>query len=89
MATGNVTHQFTERHRAIEFLDFLKLVARTYPRKELHLVVDNSSSHETNEVYRWLEKHPRIHLHFTPTSSSWMNQVETWFSLLNSRTIPG
>jgi transposase len=87
VATGNVTHQFTERHRAIEFLDFLKLVARTYPRKELHLVVDNSSTHETKEVFAWLQKHPRIHLHFTPTSSSWMNQVETWFSLLNSRAI--
>ena len=87
VATGNVTPQFTERHRAIEFLDFLKLVARTYPRKELHLVVDNSSSHETKEVYGWLQKHPRIHLHLTPTSSSWMNQVETWFSLLNSRAI--
>ena len=87
VATGAVTHKFYERHRAIEFLDFLKLVARTYPRKEMHLVLDNSSTHETDEVRTWLGKHPRIYLHFTPTSSSWMNQVETWFSLLSSRAI--
>src|SRR5487761_1071037 len=87
VATGAVTHRFYEQHRAIEFLDFLKLVVKTYPRKELHLILDNSSTHETDEVRIWLGKHPRIHLHFTPTSGSWMNQVETWFSLLSSRAI--
>jgi transposase len=87
IATGTVPHRFYERHRAIEFLDFLKLVARTYPRKKLHVVVNNSSSHETAEVKQWLAKHPRIHFHFTPTSGSWMNQVETWFSLLSGRAI--
>lgn len=87
VATGAVTHKFYANHRAIEFLDFLRLVARTYPRKQLHLVLDNSSTHETAEVQQWLAQHPRIHLHFTPTSGSWMNQVETWFSLLSSRAI--
>lgn len=87
VATGAVTHRFYERHRAIEFLGFLKLVARTYPRQELHFVVDNSSSHETAEVQQWLAQHPRIHFHFTPTSGSWMNQVETWFSLLTARAV--
>ena len=87
VATGEVTGCFYERPRAVEFLDFLKLVIRTYPRHGLHLVLDNSSTHETDEVKRWLSRHPRIHLHFTPTSSSWMNQVETWFSRLSARAI--
>ena len=87
VASGEVTGRFYERHRALEFLDFLKLVARTYPRQQLHLVLDNSSIHETDAVKRWLSRRPRIQLHFTPTSSSWMNQVETWFSLLSARAI--
>lgn len=87
VASGAVIGRFYDRQRAIEFLDFLKLVVRSYPRKELHLVLDNSSTHETPEVTHWLSRHRRVHLHFTSTSGSWMNQVETWFSLLNARAI--
>lgn len=87
VATGWVIGRFYDRHRAVEFLDFLKLVVRSYPRKELHFVLDNSSTHETPEVVQWLSRHRRVHLHFTPTSGSWMNQVEIWFSLLNARAI--
>src|SRR2546425_2650555 len=87
VATGSVIGRFYDRHRAVEFLDFLKLVVRSYPRQQLHFVLDNSSTHETPEVVQWLSRHPRVHLHFTPTSGSWMNQVEIWFSLLNARAI--
>jgi transposase len=75
------------RHRHEEFLSFLKLLVRTYPRQHLNLVVDNASSHQTPEVEAWLTKHPRIRLHFTPTGSSWINQVETWFSILSRKAI--
>jgi transposase len=87
VATGSVIGRCYDRHRAVEFLDFLKLVVRSYPRQQLHFVLDNSSTHETPEVVQWLRRHPRLHLHFTPTSGSWMNQVEIWFSLLNARAI--
>src|SRR5579859_1908212 len=87
VATGEVTGQCYRQHRHEEFLDFLKLLAKTYPRRHLHLIVDNASSHTTPEVQEWLSKHRRIHLHFTPTGSSWINQVETWFSILSRRAI--
>ena len=57
------------------------------PRKQLHLVLDNVSSHQTPAVQRWLARHPRVYLRFTPTGSSWLNQVETWFSILSRRAI--
>jgi len=75
VATGEVTGACYQKHRAAEFLAFLKLLVRTYPRRHLHLIVDNASSHQTPEVEQWLNKHRRIHLHFTPTGSSWLNQV--------------
>ena len=62
-------------------------MARTYPSKELQSILDKASTHETDEVRKRLGKHPRIHLHFTPTSGSWMNQVETCFSPLSSRAV--
>jgi hypothetical protein len=77
----------TLRHRHQEFLDFLRLLARTYPRQELHLVLDNYGTHKHPAVKRWLARHPRFHLHFTPTSASWMNQVEIWFSLLHRHAL--
>jgi len=87
VATGGVTGACYQRHRHEEFLAFLKLLVRTYPRKQLHLIVDNASSHQTEEVQIWLSKHKRVHLHFTPTGSSWLNQVETWFSILSRKAI--
>lgn len=65
----------------------MKRAPKAYPRKKLRVVLDNASSHHTPAVMAWLEKHPRIELHFTPTSSSWMNQVETWFSILSRKAI--
>ena len=87
LATGTVTGGCYEKHRAEEFLDFLKLVAKTYPRRPLHVIVDNASTHKTPEVQAWLARHRRVQLHFTPTGSSWLNQVETWFSLLEHKAI--
>ena len=87
VATGEVTGACAERHRTEDFLAFLKLVARAYPRRQLHLVLDNVSTHQQEEIGKWLDKHRRIHLHFTPTGASWMNQVEVWFSILQRRAI--
>ena len=70
-----------------EFLRFLQRQARVYPTQELHLVVDNHRTHKHPVVRAWLADNPRIHLHFTPIGGSWMNQVETWFSILQRRAI--
>jgi transposase len=80
LATGRVTEACYAQHRNDEFLAFLKIVARTYPRRQLHLVVDNYQTHKHPNVNAWLAKHPRVQLHFTPTSASWMNLVEVFFS---------
>ena len=74
--------------RAKEFLDFLRQIDRKTPKEQdLHLILDNSSTHKTPEVKAWLEKHPRFKLHFTPTSASWLNAVEGWFGQLERRAL--
>jgi transposase len=86
MASGKVICDMTERHRAIEFRRFLNLINRSVPEDlDVHLVVDNSSTHKTPEIHRWLVRHPRFHLHFTPTYSSWLNMVERWFAELTEK----
>jgi len=65
----------------------MRRVAREYPTGELHVVLDNVSTHSTPEVRAWLAHHPRITFHFTPTSASWMNQIETWFGILTRGAI--
>jgi len=86
--TGKVIGRTTKRHRAKEFLDFLRQIDRSTPRElNLHLILDNSSTHKTPEVQKWLSDHPRFILHFTPTSASWLNAVEGWFSQLERRAI--
>jgi transposase len=87
VATGKVTHACADRHTAVEFLAFMKQVARAYPGKELHVILDNSSSHGTADVVAWLAKHPRIHFHYTPTSASWLNQVEGLFGILTKQSL--
>jgi transposase len=87
VATGKVTDQCYPRHRHTEFLAFLKQVARAYPRRQLHLVLDNYGTHTHATVKGWLAKHPRIHLHFTPTSASWMNLVEVFFAIITRQAI--
>ena len=87
IATGKVTGACKPRHRHQEFLAFLKQVARAYPEGELHLVMDNYATHKRVEVRDWLAAHPRIHVHFTPTSGSWLNLVEVWFGIIERQAI--
>jgi len=87
VATGEVTGSCYPQHRHQEFLAFLNQLVRAYPRRPLHVVLDNSSTHSTPEVARWLERHRRVHFHFTPTSASWMNMIEIWFSILTTQQV--
>ena len=88
VATGEVIARGTKRHRAKEFLQFLRQVDRQVPRAlDLHIILDNSSTHKTEAVKKFVDEHSRFHFHFTPTSSSWMNAVETWFSQLERRAL--
>jgi transposase len=87
VATGRVTEQCFERHRHDEFLAFLKLVAKAWPRRQLHVVLDNDGTHTHATVTAWLAKHPRVHLHFTPTSASWMNLVEVFLAIITRQAI--
>lgn len=87
VATGKVTDQCYERHGEAEFLDFLKKVARAHPRRELHIVVDNYHTHKHDDINQWLAKHPRITLHFTPTSGSWLHLVEVFFGIVTRQAI--
>jgi transposase len=87
LATGKVTDACYPRHRHEEFLKFLKQVAKAYPRKKLHIVCDNYATHKHPTVKAWLEKNPRITLHFTPTSGSWLNMVEIFFGIITRQAI--
>jgi transposase len=87
VATGKVTDACYDRHGKAEFLAFLKKVARAYPRRQLHVVVDNYHTHKHDEINAWLAKHPRITLHFTPTSGSWLNLVEVFFGIITRQAI--
>lgn len=87
VATGKVTDLCLPRHRHQEFLRFLKQIAKAYPRRELHLVVDNYATHKHPAVRAWLARNPRITLHFTPTGASWLNMVEIFFSIITRQAI--
>jgi transposase len=87
VATGRVTARCFPKRRGEEFLTFIKQVAAAYPDRELHVVVDNLSTHTTDELDAWLAKHPRITFHFTPTGSSWLNMVEIWFGIITRQAI--
>jgi len=85
---GRVIGECMAKHRQTEFLKFLRRIDRETPKAlELHLIVDNYSSHKGAKVNQWLSKHPRFHLHFTPTSASWLNLVERFFSELTTKRI--
>ena len=88
IANGTVLTQAKPRHRHQEFLTFLRHIDKNVPAEmDLHLVLDNYGSHKHPKVKTWLLNHPRYHLHFTPTYSSWLNQVERWFGLITQRAI--
>jgi len=87
VATGKVVNACYHRHRHQEFLRFLKVVAKTYPRVKLHVVADNYATHKHPAVKAWLARNPRITMHFTPTSGSWMNMVEIFFGIITRQAI--
>ncbi|MFQ5506635.1 MAG: IS630 family transposase [Planctomycetota bacterium] len=87
IASGRVVGECRERHTGADFLRFLKRVSRAFRKRDLHVVLDNSSIHSTPAVQEWLEKNPRVHFHFTPTGASWINLVEAWFSILTRKSI--
>ena len=88
IATGKVIGQCFPRHRAREFLIFLHTLETQVPDDlDVHLVMDNYATHKTPAVQRWLARHPRWHVHFTPTAASWLNQVERFFALLTEKQL--
>jgi transposase len=88
IADGTVISALHQHHRAIEFKKFLVTIDKAVPVElDVHLVCDNYATHKTPEIQAWLARHPRFHLHFTPTGSSWINQVERWFGLLTDKLI--
>ena len=85
---GKVISSLHQRHRAIEFKKFLERIDTEVPEDlDVHLILDNYATHKTPAIKRWLLRHPRFHLHFTPTGSSWLNLVERWFSELTTKKI--
>lgn len=88
VASGRVIGQFHRRHRAAEFLKFLdRIDSQVPPQLDVHLILDNYATHKTARIRRWLAKRPRFHVHFTPTSASWINLVERWFATLTQKQI--
>ena len=88
VATGKVIGECHRRHRSQEFLRFLETIdASVAPDLDIHLILDNYGTHKTPRVRRWFVRHPRFHIHFTPTSASWLNLVERWFALLSQKQI--
>ncbi len=86
--TGKVIGQCYPRHRSLEFRKFLEHVENSTPaQQEIHMILDNYGTHKSPMIHRWLIRHPRFHLHFIPTHSSWLNLVERWFGLLTERQI--
>jgi transposase len=85
---GTVIGELHQRHRAIEFRKFLKTIDQAVPAAlQLHLIIDNYATHKTPAIQRWLLRHPRFHLHFTPTGASWLNLVERWFAALTEKQL--
>jgi transposase len=87
VATGRIIAAHSKRRRRVEFLGFMKGVVAAFPDRELHVILDNLNTHKKCD--HWLKKHPKVHFHFTPTRSSWLNQIETWFSILQGQSLTG
>ena len=86
--TGRVVGKCYRRHRATEFIRFLRIIDEAVPRDlDVHVIMDNYATHKTESVRRWFARHPRFHAHFTPTYASWINLVESWFAVLTRRHI--
>lgn len=87
VATGKVTHRVSDTHTGADFLAFMKKVVRQYPGRELHVILDNSSTHGTEDIQAWLANNPQVHFHYTPTSASWLNEVEGFFGILAKQSL--
>jgi transposase len=87
VANGNVIGRCRPSANGTEFLGFLKTLAARYRRTQLHVVLDNSSTHTTPAVNQWLAANPHVHLHFTPKGASWLNLIEAWFGILTRKSI--
>ena len=87
VATGKIIAAHSKRRRRVEFLGFMNSLVVAFPDRELHVILDNLNTHKKNE--RWLKKHANVHFHFTPTRGSWLNQIETWFSILQGQSLNG
>ena len=77
----------SKRRRRVEFLGFMKRIVAAFPDRELHVTLDNLNTHKKCE--RWLKRHPKVYFHYTPMRSSWLNQIETWFSILQGQSLSG
>ena len=86
--TGNLIGQCFPRHRSVEFKKFLGAIDKNVPAGlDIHIILDNHGTHKTELVQKWLLRHPRVHMHFIPTSSSWLNLIERWFAELTNKQI--
>ena len=88
IATGKVTGRHYKRRRRIEFLDFMNKIVADHPERELHVILDNLSTHKPKRDM-WLARHKNVHFHYTPTHTSWLNQIEIWFSILSGKSLDG
>lgn len=88
VASGTVTGKQYQRRRRTEFLDFMNAIVTAHPGREIHVVLDNLNTHKPKND-QWLARHPNVHFHFTPTSASWLNQIEIWFSILARKALKG
>jgi transposase len=88
VGTGQVTGRHYKRRRRLEFLDFMNRVVKQHQGKEIHVILDNLSTHKPKRDL-WLARHPNVHFHYTPTHTSWLNQIEIWFSILSGKSLGG
>jgi transposase len=87
VGTGEVVGRCYPRRRAVDFIKFMEEVAKPYGDREIHVILDNLSTHNGTDVDKWLTKHPNVKFHFTPTGSSWLNQIEIWFGIITRQAI--
>jgi transposase len=88
VGTGQAMGRHYKRRRRLEFLDFMNRMVKQYQRKEIHVILDNLSTHKPKRDV-WLARHPNVHFHYTPTHTSWLNQIEIWFSILAGKSLKG
>lgn len=88
VGTGQIMGRHYKRRRRLEFLDFMNRMVKQYQDKEIHVILDNLSTHKPKRDL-WLARHPNVHFHYTPTHTSWLNQIEIWFSILSGKSLKG